>query len=486
MKKRIFTLLLCAACITACCSCGNKDTENIGNETQVPADGITESATAHPKAEAEPLARTDYFALLPDEDYGGREFIIAATDTRFADAQTAGGIVGAALEQRIAAIEQKYNISIKVIPTEADAVKGRLAVSGDENYFCDLLYIPMDTVSTCAEDGLLMNIYSLPFFDENAEYTQAEHTGISAQNSTAYGLYGNAAFDDRYAWCVYYNKYYMNGLGYDPAALAASGEWTWDKFLEIASAATADIDNNGRMNAKTDRFGYASADHTEGFAQAVFASFGKKYFTADDSGLFAMDFAVTEQDNYFSEIKNICAESDALYPDRTPGEDAFAAFAEGRLAFLCDKLTLAEKLAYLPMEWGVVPMPKRNIQQESYINLTDGSVCGYSVPATVADSILSGKVLNAIYAYDYSYGADTVQQAWTYYYLRDNTASVNVKNICNTNIYDSAHAWCADQTIYGASAGLIKTALERNVDFSKLYDSTNETFAEYIREKFTH
>src|SRR5690606_22677801 len=48
---------------------------------------------------------------------------------------------------------------------------------------------------------------------------------------------------------IHYNRELFTRLGLpDPQELYAKGEWTWDKYLEIAKAATRDEDNDGKID----------------------------------------------------------------------------------------------------------------------------------------------------------------------------------------------------------------------------------------------
>ena len=267
------------------------------------------------------------------------------------------------------------------------------------------------------------------------------------------------------------------------------GSWTWEKFLEISNAAVSDLDGNKRMSKNKDRYGYSSAMNTSSFASAVFTSFGKKYFSRDEEGYFTMSFAETEEDEYISLLRRICVTDKAKFPGNDPGAEALDAFSENRLAFFCERLSYASSLAYVKANWGILPMPKRNAEQENYYSLADGTTHGYAVPQKVKDSNLSGKVLDAIYLYNSSYGEtdNTVQLAFTYYYLRDNDSASVLSLIEKGTVYDAAFAFGAGMPDFSmASYGLIRSCLENNVNFSHLYTQNQKPFSAFVRQRFTN
>jgi len=429
------------------------------------------------------------FDLIPNEDFGGREFVIATTDEAFTDSQEDSGIIGKALFKRNRAIEEKFNIKIKAVPVKDTLLQTQLQSAQNSGQF-DLIYAPMDTISVCGANGLLMNIYSVPLFGVEKEYAQGNITKSLSQNDTAFGVYGNAAYDDRNMWCVYYNKDILCELGYsDIYSLVDDGSWTWEKFLEISNKALSDLDGNKRMSKSKDRYGYSSLMNTSSFASAVFASFGKTYFSRDDEGFFRMDFAQSKENKYFDLLKRICLTDSSKFPGNDPGTEAFDAFSQGRLAFLCEKLSIAASLAYIPANWGILPMPKMSDWQDKYYTLLDGSTHGFAVPQKVSDSNLAGKVLDAVYLYDYSFGKEenTVKTAFTYYYLRDSSSSNAISLIKEGKVYDAAFAFGEGMPDFSlASYGLLRSCLENNISFDQLYAQNEKPFSSFVRSEFVN
>ena len=469
------------------CGCAAKNTE-FKDELSASADDTqTDENLQDTVLEQEPEKML--FDLIPKEDFGGREFVIATTDEAFTDSVENSGIIGQALFNRNRAIEEKFNIKIKAVPVKDTLLQTQLQSPQNPGAF-DLIYAPMDTISVCGTNGLLMNIYSVPFFGVEKEYTGGNITKALSQNDTAFGVYGNATYDDRNMWCVFYNKDILQELGYtDIYSLVDNGVWTWEKLLEISNEAVSDLDGNKKMSKKKDRYGYSSLMNTSSFASAVFASFGKTYFSRDDEGFFKMDFAETGEDKYFALLKRICLNDKAKFPGNDPGTEAFDAFSEGRLAFFCEKLSLASSLAYIPANWGILPMPKLSEKQDKYYTLLDGSTHGFAVPQKVSDSALSGKVLDAIYLYDYSFGKEenTVKTAFTYYYLRDSTSSKAISVIKEGKVYDAAFAFGAGMPDFSlASYGLLRSCLENNVSFDKLYTQNEKPFSAFVRSEFVN
>ena len=440
-----------------------------------------------PENDSSDKEREDFFAALPSVDYGGREFILVTTDPQFADSETESGIIGKYLYRRNRAIEEKFNIKIKVLAAQTDEIQLGLQAQTADAPYADLLYVPIESNSTYSGRGLLMNLYSVPFFRYNAPYAEPEIQKELTVADTAYSIYGDAAFDQRAAWCVFYNKKLLSSLGFDPASLIKDRLFTWDLFLLQAEETTADLDGNRRMNGAVDRFGYSAAMNTTSLCKAAFASFGKHYFTRDNDGLYAMDYNISETDDYVSILRRLCVTESALYPSRNPGNEAYTAFCEDRLAFFLGPLSYAATLAYTDTDWGILPMPVR-FAGEEYKSLVDPSVaCGYSVPQGVSDSDLCGRVLSAIYAYEASYGEEIVKNAWIYYYLRDNTSAAMLTPILQNRVYDIAYTFGNGYPDFAiASYELLSSVMENDANFSYLYAQNVSPFSAFMLKEFVN
>ncbi len=494
MKKRVIALLLGFLMLSlSSVSCEKQKTLQQSGEDMVNlpiADSAEEELPVSDEAEKTESeeSKSDVFDSIPSQDFGGREFVILTTEEQFTESADGKGIVGEELYKRNRAIEEKFNIKIVCKTADRNSVKPTLQNANEGNPLPDLVYAPQDTIASCAGSQLLMNIYSVPYFDYKAEYTDPGLLSSLSQSDTAYGVYGDAAYDERSVWCVFYNKEILRYLGFsDPYEMVKNNTWTWDMFLAISEGAMADLDENGRMQIGKDRYGYSSSMNTSLFANAVFASFGKKFFSVDEEGFLKMDFDISEDDDYVAVIRNICVAHKAKYPASDPGAVALEAFNDGRLAFFCEKLSLASTLAYSPVEWGILPMPKRFATQEKYYSWVDSSVCGYAVPYGVSDSGLSGKVLDAIYAYENSYGIDIVDLSWTYYYLRDNDSVLAMRDAIDGAVYDVAYAFGEGMADFSmVSYDLLQSVMEKNVRFSNLYNQSVKPFSAFVRQKFVH
>jgi ABC-type glycerol-3-phosphate transport system substrate-binding protein len=122
---------------------------------------------------------------------------------------------------------------------------------------------------------------------------------------------------------IFYNKKLIQQLGLeDPYELQKSGEWTWEKFRELAKNATKDTNGDG----KTDVFGYIG-DLKISLQQFVYGNKGA--FDKDESGnlKFSMDSANSLQGlQLMSDMYNV--DKSIIQPAPKDGNDK--AFIAGK------------------------------------------------------------------------------------------------------------------------------------------------------------
>jgi len=192
--------------------------------------------------------------------------------------------------------------------------------------------------------------------------------------TTAFTFGGRAfAFTEGYggsqqAAVVFFNKRLFREAGLDPNLpydLQRSGQWTWDKFLEIAKQLTRDIDNDGII----DTYAMPSDLSTE-ILDALVSSNGATYVDRDRNGrlvnasnrpefLEAVQFYIRLRDEGIMKPKPEGA--------NVPWNWHIPEFNDGRVAMRIDQQYLATNdLRNMRDEWGMV-LPPRGPRSRNYV-----------------------------------------------------------------------------------------------------------------------
>lgn len=219
---------------------GSPSTTAVGGTTDTPY-----TAPSRPDAQAKADAA---LAALPEADFSGTTLLIASANEISANplfpADRDTGRRQARLN-RNAAVETRYGISF--IPSAAsvnDIYTDALAAQNAGLYYADLLVLPTDQVGRFTSAGLLRNLRNLPFW-RGGEGTAAIYADV-----------GEAMLDHSHLPAVFFNRALAESLGYDFYAAVEEGRWTWELYLEAASAAASLDGVSGHALSPTDDAGY--------------------------------------------------------------------------------------------------------------------------------------------------------------------------------------------------------------------------------------
>ena len=265
-SKAILAVLLVATMVLPMMACGKKSTTDTGSDkTAEPtvtsgAESDTEDTGAEATAAPTQAGTEDPFASYPAFDMGGRTIKIAmfydmyydSTDTVPEDNPNVTNVeLAQKLIDNVRRVEEKYNVKIEYVNPGSDALVDSLntsVVAGTPDY--DVYLTQLNFALPLAVNGYFENLsdISKDYEDINNNRNIITPFEIAGTNSFFSKSGKNVA-----ATYMVYNADTLKQLGLeDPNELYAKGEWTWDKFEELAKASNQDTDNNG----VTDIYGY--------------------------------------------------------------------------------------------------------------------------------------------------------------------------------------------------------------------------------------
>lgn len=228
-----------------------------------------------------------------------------------------------------------------------DYVNGVMA----DNPFCDLYYLPPDTVCEPLLKGLMYDLSTLPEFDFSEEKWNPTVRGLMSIGDGIWGM--NPDNDPRGG--IFYNKTMFKKAGIDinePYELQKSNLWTWDKFEEYCKKLTKDTDLDG----KTDQ--YAMAGHPMQYLplcaannNATFVARGEdgryKSTIASDEFLDAMNWGVDMIKKGYIKPK----------PDSAAWDWYLAAFRDCDVAMVTAEVYQLPAFMTMEDKWGFVMFP---------------------------------------------------------------------------------------------------------------------------------
>lgn len=376
--KGFSILLLCFVFLLTACSGGN----NAAKTPEV-------SATTEPAATEEAAAATP-----APVDMGGRVIKVAA----WWDLKPAGN--SASEKERlakIAEVEKKYNVKFEFVNVPFEEFMPKFtatALTGEP--FADILIMEYTSAWPAILKGQLLTV---------SEFTTATS---NINNEANLLVKAPPIAGESYAFAepstggagLHYNRDLFKKLGLpDLQELYASGQWNWDKFVEVAKQATKDTDNDGKI----DTFGFSgwTIDILRNFSAAN----GGKIVDEATSTQGLTDPKVIETAEFINRLYNVENVMKVKGTDKI-GYDEFNTFKDGDVAMFPAPLW---NLGDLTFDFGVVPFPK-GPSGTPEITFSDSGHNALFIPKGVKDA-------QAVYqafedTYDITQTGDFPSQEW--------------------------------------------------------------------------
>lgn len=407
MKKSLISIILAlvmASSLLASCGSGSSKKTETTSSTKSTA---TSTETTDPDT-----AEVDSYVsdLASGKNYDGKTFTYIGRngDNNFPEKEEiTGSLTSDALYNRQREIEEKF--SVKWVnntdsqdgPAVADKVTQEV-MAGGTSY--DLVFGNLQTCGqTLFTGGVLMNINDTSI-DLSKKWWVSGLNDMFAIDGKMYFLIGSIVTNNfTNSSCVLYNKqvasdYSISGL-YD---LVNSGEWTIDKMLEVASAVPA------VTSTSTGTFRFTGLD---GVNMLFAAGYRITNFDADGTP--------TVEKTLPSGWSDLADKVSAAMGDKTQAmywesSDTFettygtknigSGFVDGRALFYFDNTGEVSALREEDVEFGVLPMPKKDTSQTNYYSFcSPWNSGGVYIPKVVQDTDMSSVIADAMGALSQKY-----------------------------------------------------------------------------------
>ena len=374
-----------------------------GETVDTPVSGSVSDETAPAETEA-----PDKYDLLKTRDYGGYEFRVMTTYSNYAftdfdvDAAT-GDILEDTVYKRNRAVEEKMNITI--VNTKGQGyndVDDRLrldAAAGDDSF--DLMFSEAGISVQSASNGSMLNLLSIPDIDFSNSWWE--------QNTLKdYKINGELYFTHSPMHLHYYeslvailfNKHVAEEYQLDDMqTLAAAGSFTIDAMNEAARKCTQDMNGDGKMNAAEDLFGSAISTNLLPY----FVLGADCRFTEMEDGRIVYHGVSDRLASFTEKLTGIVAKNGYI-GYTTPGVETYAdgyvgAFLSNHALFYVDVLGHVKDMRKMDADFGILPLPKFDEAQESYLSTNYCGAAILFVPVTDAHAEEIGPILEMLGAY---------------------------------------------------------------------------------------
>ncbi len=399
MKKQITSAVLAFALLLSLIACGSSE--------QPAAEGSA-AAETQPDVVSDTTAAETEYPELEAKDFGGREFRILAynqgdpgTWFQYLDfgysEEKKGDLINDAVQERNIAVEDKYGVKL-VNTTVADApgvAKNAIKAGSDEFDICQPF---IDNAFQMAGEGMLVDIVSLPYLELERPYWDENIQRDLTLKGKLWAITGDISlFDKELSYIVYWNRVlaekYELGECYD---YVHSGSWTIDKMKELGRAVVQDLNGDGVMDA-SDVWGI-STDYSVG--RSWFFALGGQMASVDENGDPKIIMGEEKSQVIFDAMGNMMNDATlTILVTKVPNTwmGARELMKEDRLLFLPASLYTVSNYRAMEGDFGILPYPKLDENQERYYNQVASWVCpAISVPTTNQDLDFTGYMLEAL------------------------------------------------------------------------------------------
>lgn len=271
-----------------------------------------------------------------------------------------------AFEKRRREVETEFNCKIKIIKQNTDSASIATAMlAGDK--LADLVQFDVADLFQAIGSGYVRPLNTIKGIDVNDERWIEGYTKLGYYNGAPYGLYFWRPPELRGA--LLFNKTLLKdyGINEDLYQLVRDGNWTFDKFRELAIACTRDTDGDGVPNT----YGVVTSTPEKlgtDFMQANGASLAKmkdgravENFNTPEAA-FAMNYLydLVNVDKVFY-VPTQWTSKNTYYAGGLSTQDIYNMFTNNKAAFAVSEAWIANQVVR-PMatkiEYGMLPLPK--------------------------------------------------------------------------------------------------------------------------------
>ena len=369
-----------------------------GSTDNTEPDSTTDGSTSDDSTTATDSADTTVaIDELEVRDLGDRDVNIllrSEWDYEFMVDEESGDTVSDAIYKRNTAVEDSYNCNLNFIDFAGDwanhdnftNIIHNSVLAGDGAY--DFIAGYQAVLTLNIQNGDLMNLYEVPHLELDAPWWTEAGIEELTFNGRCYQVGGDIAVSLLEGInCMFYNKRLAEDFSVpDLYELVRAGEWTHDKMLEVSRDIYLDVNSDG-LKGTEDRFGFISQ-----------GTYIRTYVVAYDTPTISDEGDIiwnTEHTINVIEKLVDCFASPDVYETKDNAESE-KLFSEGRALLMNCTLGTASKLRSMDDDFGIIPYPKFDENQENYMTTTANDVSMICVPVTAPDPEVSGLIIEAL------------------------------------------------------------------------------------------
>lgn len=297
-----------------------------------------------------------------------------------------GETINDAVYNRNLTVGEKLGVTFSEEIVGWGEIAGRITsvVLADEDAY-DIMFDEVQASIKYPSEKLMIDLYTVdgldlskPWWDAGSIDTLSIGKSLYMVNGDIHLMYGESA------WVLFFNKKLMNDYGFDsPYQTVIDGKWTLDAFNTMISGAARDLDGDSKMT-NDDQYGLG----THGDAALVMLT------SSGESLVYKNADNIPEWKELPEKVFNISQKTHETFFNLeyvymsgstaagTQNLEIVPHFVAGKSLFLCEVLGHAKTLREMDDDFGILPTPKLDENQEDYSTFIARSAQTLMIPIT--------------------------------------------------------------------------------------------------------
>jgi ABC-type glycerol-3-phosphate transport system substrate-binding protein len=352
-------LILAASLLLAGCAGGGETEDTTAAAVTLPDTGATEALTTEFSAKN----------LLGMKDFGKEEVVFYTRNysgewcSDLINDQTIGEIIPDSVASRNLKIQTEYNVTLSEKKSGAqsfykDAEKQISA--GDPDF--DVLYTSIRDAASLATDGFLTEFGSVPNIATDKSWWSPFLTKQMTIANKCYYVTGEiTTVDDISIRAVFFNKEMLKSIdaSEDLYARITNDRWTLEDFFGLVNSALIDVGDDGKIELGTDSIGLL-AEGTLGYQ--LLMGTGEKIIGKDENDIPYVSVTDPRPVDVIDRLTSYVSGNRAVMTN----DPVYKPFGEGKVLFALVTIVRENSLKSYEVDFGIVPYPKYNSDQESF------------------------------------------------------------------------------------------------------------------------
>jgi len=462
MSKKInliFLILLTAAILFVLISCDNGSAKDktddpvSGINSEIPSDNPNDGDGSEFNPENENYGGYE-FRMLNFISYGSdwAAFSYSEVEPESMNAEP----INDAIFLRNTKVEELYNVKIKEVlhGDPNDDYTGtitktiRLVMSGDAD-FDAALSVGNAMPRIFAQQNITYDLLAIPGLDLSKSWWDQ-----NCVKDFSLGGKLNSVTGDITLWhslaseVVYFNKKLVEECALaNPYELVYSGEWTWDAMENMARSVIRDLDGDGKID-RSDQIGIASETGSE--MCAIYGA-GERLTYKDNDGLPVLNKNLYRISDVLDKAIPVLRSTEYAYSTsdlygkyRNPYFDfTMPKFRDNQTLFYCQQLMVALNLREMEADFGILPFPKLDAQQDGYYSVATNHFLKFVwIPTTNGEQGRAAVILQAMAYYSQQLATPALYDVTiTNKALRDEDSREMLEIIRKNRVYDIAQLY---------------------------------------------